>query len=60
MMTRLWRRAMSRIAAISAGRPKVWTTRMARVFGVMARSMAAGERLSESASMSAKTGVARS
>ena len=32
----------ARSASISAGMPKVWTTRMARVRGVMARSTAAG------------------
>jgi len=44
---------------MSAGTPKVCTTRMARVRRVMACSTAFGSRLSVTGSISAKTGVAR-
>jgi len=57
MSKRLWRRAMAMILAISQGRPKRWTSIMARVLGVMAFSISWGDMLKVSRSTSTRTGV---
>ena len=51
------RLAISRISFSAAGKPIWWTSRMARVRGVMASSIRRGSRLYVSRSMSTKTGV---
>ena len=52
-----WCAARGRISSISTIWPNRWTTMIARVRGVMAASMAAGEMLNVTGSMSTKTGV---
>ena len=57
MTTSLCSRAIFRISSISAGWPKIWTTMIALVRGVISARSFAGSRLKVSDSMSQKTGI---